>query len=77
MNDLGELLYRYAGPVVLEKIRLIRVYSISLTSTPDNAPSAVPDTETTSTIDGGVSVSMALKEQFGLEPKPSQGLSRF
>ena len=73
MNDLAEMLYRYAGRVVLDRTGLSGVYSISLTFTPDDSRFAVPDSETTSSIDGGVSVFTALKEQLGLELKPSKG----
>ncbi len=73
MSDLAEMLYRYAGRVVLDRTGLSGVYSISLTFTSDDSRSAAPNTETTSSIDGGVSVFTALKEQLGLELKPSKG----
>ena len=74
MNDLAEMLYRYTGRVVLDRTGLSGVYSLSLTFTPDDSRSPVPDTETTSSIGGGVSVFTALKEQLGLELKPGKGL---
>ncbi len=73
MNDLAEMLYSYAGRVVLDRTGLSGVYSISLTFTSEDSRSGVPDTETTSSIDGGVSVFTALKEQLGLELKSSKG----
>jgi uncharacterized protein (TIGR03435 family) len=73
MSDLAEMLYRYTGRVVLDRSGLSGVYSISLTFTSDDSRSAVPDAQTASSIDGGVSVFTALKEQLGLELKPSKG----
>lgn len=73
MNDLAEMLYRYTGRVVLDGTGLSGVYSISLTFTADDSRSAVPDTQTTSSTDGAVSVFTALKEQLGLELKSSKG----
>ncbi len=73
MSDLAEMLYRYAGRVVLDRTGLSGVYSISLNFTADDSRSAVPDTDTTSSIGSGVSVFTALKEQLGLELKSSKG----
>ena len=73
MVDLAEMLYRYTGRVVLDKTGLNGVYSISLTFTPDDSRSPLPAPETTSSIGDGVSVFTALKEQLGLELKPSKG----
>ena len=38
MNDLAEMLYRYAGRVVLDRTGLSGVYSISLTFTSGRFP---------------------------------------
>jgi bla regulator protein BlaR1 len=73
MNDLAEMLYRYTGRVVLDRTGLSGIYTISLNFTLEDSRSAVPGTETTSTVDGGLSVFTALKEQLGLELKSSKG----
>jgi uncharacterized protein (TIGR03435 family) len=73
MNDLADMLYRYTGRIVLDKTGLTGVYTISLTFTPDDSRSALPNPETTSAVDAGPSVFTALKEQLGLELKSSKG----
>ncbi|HMG84822.1 MAG TPA: TIGR03435 family protein [Terracidiphilus sp.] len=73
MNDLAEMLYRYTGRVVFDRTGLTGIYTISLTFTPDDSRSAVPDTETTSSVDASPSIFTALKEQLGLELKSSKG----
>lgn len=72
MNDLAEMLYRYTGRVVLNRTGLSGIYTIGLSFTEDSR-SAVLGTETTSTVNGGLSVFTALKEQLGLELKSSKG----
>ena len=75
MNDLADILYRYTGRVVLDKTGLSGIYTISLTFTPDDSRSALPNPDTTSAVDAGPSVFTALKEQLGLELKSSKGQS--
>jgi uncharacterized protein (TIGR03435 family) len=67
------MLYRYTGRLVLDRTGLSGIYTISLNFTLEDSRSAVPGTETTSTVDGGLSVFTALKEQLGLELKSSKG----
>ena len=71
--DLAEILSRYTGRVVVDKTGLQGNYTISLKFAPDDARSAVPNTETSSAPDTGPSVFTALKEQLGLELKSSKG----
>jgi uncharacterized protein (TIGR03435 family) len=73
MNDLADMLSRYTGRVVLDKTGLSGIYTISLTFTPDDSRSALPNPDTTSAADAGPSVFTALKEQLGLELKSSKG----
>jgi uncharacterized protein (TIGR03435 family) len=72
MNDLADVLSRYTGRVVLDKTGLSGIYTISLTFTPDDSRSAIPNPAITSA-DAGPSVFTALKEQLGLELKSSKG----
>jgi len=74
INDLAEMLYRYTGRVVLDRTGLSGICTISLTFTPDDSRSPVPNTETTSAVETDPSVFTALKEQLGLELKSSKGL---
>ena len=69
MSDLAETLYRYTGRVVVDKTGLSGIYTISLTFTPDDSRSGVPNVATTSAADSGPSVFTALKDQLGLELK--------
>ena len=73
INDLAEMLYPYTGRVFLDNTPLTGIYTISLTFTLEDSRSAVPNTETASSVDGGLSVFTALKEQLGLELKSSKG----
>ena len=75
MNDLADKLYRYTGRVVLDKTGLSGIYTISLIFTPDDSRSALPNPETTSSVDAGPSVFTALKEQHGLELKSTTARS--
>ena len=73
MADLAEILFRYTGRIVVDKTGLRGNYTINLKFAPDDARSAVPNTETSSAPDTGPSVFTALKEQLGLELKSGKG----
>ena len=72
MADLAEILYRYTGRVVIDDTGLQGNYTISLKfSLADQ--SAAPNTQAAALSDSVPSVFAALKEQLGLELKPSKG----
>ena len=68
--DLCEMLYRYAGRIIVDKTGLTGNYSLALHFSQDDARAAIPTrVASTAQQDSGPSVFTAVKEQLGLELK--------